>query len=190
MYCATIIWIFFKHVFQMFFPYSVTEILILGFLLRSSISVQVSKKIFEIINKREGIQIIIGVLEKKKKLSRGEGVFFMEKLECVNLLYHCSFTIPHETLRKPLVFWCFQENIYTLFCLYSAESSLWFPPSLSLDEHFCKIQIYWNYFEEAWCKSWTRTLGPESSRPGTRDPPQSLKVGPQDPLQSLEVGPS
>ena len=65
MYCATIIWIFFKHVFQMLFPYSVTEILILGFLLRSSISVQMSKKIFEIINKREGIQIIIGVLEKK-----------------------------------------------------------------------------------------------------------------------------
>ena len=109
----------------MFFPYSVTEILILGFLLRSSISVQVSKKIFEIINKREGIQIIIGVLEKKKKLSRGEGVFFMEKLECVNLLYHWSFAIPPETLRKPLVFWCFLGNIYILFSLYSVESSLW-----------------------------------------------------------------
>ena len=80
MYCATIIWIFFKHVFQMFFPYSVTEILILGFLLRSSISVQVSKKIFEIINKREGIQIIIGVLEKKKKIIKGGGRFLHGKI--------------------------------------------------------------------------------------------------------------
>ena len=80
MYCATIIWIFFKHVFQMFFSYSVTEILILRFLLRSSISVHLSKKIFEIINKREGIQIIIGVLEKKSKIIKGGGRFLHGKI--------------------------------------------------------------------------------------------------------------
>ena len=73
------------------------------FVLRSSISVQVSKKKLEIINKREGVQISIRVLEnnqklsvgkKNQKLSWGKGVFFMEKLEFVNLLYHWSFTIP------------------------------------------------------------------------------------------------
>ena len=133
MYCATIIWIFFKHVFQMLFPYSVTEILILGFLLRSSISVQVSKKIFEIINKREGIQIIIGVLEKKKNYQGGRA---FSSWKNQNVLTCCITGLlqyplkPSENLLFSDVFW----GIYTSFSLFIQLSTLF--------EHFCKIQIY------------------------------------------------
>ena len=50
------------------------------FVLRSSISVQVSKKMFEIINKRGGVQISIWMLEKKQKIITGGGRFLHGKI--------------------------------------------------------------------------------------------------------------
>ena len=62
MYYTTNIWIFFKCFSLVFFIFSYWNFDIGIIVLRSSISVQVSKKIFGIINKRGGVQISIACL--------------------------------------------------------------------------------------------------------------------------------
>ena len=70
------------------------------FVLRSSISVQVSKKIFRIINKR-GVQISLGRFEKSQKLTGG-----VEGGRVRTFIWHLRVTLKEKLHLKTNLFWC------------------------------------------------------------------------------------